>query len=95
MPRAIVTASWGSCPGRVYFHPEAAAAAPKKAITHAVADKVNQLVSTRVIEKGFKVTGEGYFAKVGMRCLHLFKKGNVVPTIHVERLWSLVSEQSR
>ena len=30
-----------------------------------------------------------------MRNLHLLKKGNVVPTSNVERLWSLVSEQSR
>ena len=36
-----------------------------------------------------------YFGKSGMRNLHLIKKGNVVPTIHVERLWSVVSEQSR
>merc|ERR1712160_226935 len=37
----------------------------------------------------------GYFGKVGMRNLNLIKKGNVVPTINVERLWSLVSEQAR
>ena len=36
-----------------------------------------------------------YFGKIGMRNLHLSKKGNVAPTIHVEKLWSLVSEQSR
>ena len=30
-----------------------------------------------------------------MRNFHLIKKGNVVPTINVERLWSLVSEQAR
>ena len=36
-----------------------------------------------------------YFGKSGMLNLHLIKKGNVVPTIHVERLWSVVSEQSR
>ena len=36
-----------------------------------------------------------YFGKIGMRNLHLSKKGNVVPTIRVERLWSVVSEQSR
>ena len=37
----------------------------------------------------------GYLCKVGMRSFHLLKKGNVAPTIQVERLWSLVSEQSR
>merc|ERR1712093_115882 len=37
----------------------------------------------------------GYFGKVGMRNFHLIKQGNVVPTINVERLWSLVSEQAR
>merc|ERR1711972_824826 len=37
----------------------------------------------------------GYFGKVGMRNFHLIKHGKVVPTINVERLWSLVSEQTR
>merc|ERR1712019_264252 len=37
----------------------------------------------------------GYFGKVGMRNFHLIKHGKVIPTINVERLWSLVSEQSR
>jgi len=58
----------GQLPGKVYYDPEAAAAAgPKKTMNsafvfvkpHAVNDKVNQLVSTRLTEKGFKVTGEG------------------------------------
>ena len=30
-----------------------------------------------------------------MRNFHLIKKGNEVTTINVERLWSLVSEQTR
>ncbi|CAE7643313.1 RPL27A [Symbiodinium pilosum] len=37
----------------------------------------------------------GYFGKVGMRNFHLIKHGKVIPTINVERLWSLVSEQTR
>merc|ERR1719492_173704 len=37
----------------------------------------------------------GYFGKVGMRNFHLIKHGKVVPTVNVERLWSLVSEQTR
>ena len=36
-----------------------------------------------------------YFGERGMLNLHLIKKCNVVPTIHVERLWSVVSERSR
>ena len=30
-----------------------------------------------------------------MRNFHLIKHGRVIPTINVERLWSLVSEQAR
>merc|ERR1711976_858578 len=37
----------------------------------------------------------GYFGKVGMRNFHLIKHGKVCPVINVERLWSLVSEQTR
>eukprot|EP00439_Symbiodinium_sp_Y106_P068701 s783_g11.t1 len=37
----------------------------------------------------------GYFGKVGMRNFHLIKHGKVIPIINVERLWSLVSEQTR
>ena len=32
---------------------------------------------------------------IGMRNPHLIRKGNVVPIIHVERVRSVVSEQSR
>mmetsp|Transcript_10180 Transcript_10180/g.32333 ORF Transcript_10180/g.32333 Transcript_10180/m.32333 type:complete len:146 (+) Transcript_10180:64-501(+) len=35
----------------------------------------------------------GYFGKVGMRNFHLIK--NIIPTINVERLWSLVPESVR
>merc|ERR1712070_1002973 len=37
----------------------------------------------------------GYFGKVGMRNFHLIKHGKVIPTVNVEKLWSLVSEQTR
>merc|ERR1712085_8788 len=37
----------------------------------------------------------GYFGKVGMRNFHLIKNSKVIPVINVERLWSLVSEQTR
>merc|ERR1712129_386456 len=37
----------------------------------------------------------GYFGKVGMRNFHLIKNSKVIPLINVERLWSLVSEQTR
>merc|ERR1712087_1057658 len=37
----------------------------------------------------------GYFGKVGMRNFHLIKHGKVVPTINVERLWSLIPEEKR
>eukprot|EP00178_Gracilaria_changii_P028247 TRINITY_DN978_c2_g1_i1.p2 TRINITY_DN978_c2_g1~~TRINITY_DN978_c2_g1_i1.p2 ORF type:complete len:152 (+),score=22.27 TRINITY_DN978_c2_g1_i1:199-654(+) len=37
----------------------------------------------------------GYFGKVGMRNFHWRKTNDWCPTINVERLWSLVSEQTR
>merc|ERR1711953_452538 len=37
----------------------------------------------------------GYFGKVGMRNFHLIKHGKVCPIVNVEKLWSLVSEQTR
>merc|ERR1712023_154105 len=37
----------------------------------------------------------GYFGKVGMRNFHLIKHGKHCPTVNVDRLWSLVSEQTR
>eukprot|EP00933_Yihiella_yeosuensis_P068511 TRINITY_DN741_c0_g1_i7.p1 TRINITY_DN741_c0_g1~~TRINITY_DN741_c0_g1_i7.p1 ORF type:complete len:173 (+),score=33.94 TRINITY_DN741_c0_g1_i7:77-520(+) len=37
----------------------------------------------------------GYFGKVGMRNFHLIKHGKVCPIINVERLWSLVPEETR
>ena len=58
---------------------KAAAAAPQEPTNsacacvkrHAVTDNVNEFVSTGLTKKGFKVTFEGYFAKVGMRNLQL------------------------
>mmetsp|Transcript_22223 Transcript_22223/g.60736 ORF Transcript_22223/g.60736 Transcript_22223/m.60736 type:complete len:148 (-) Transcript_22223:62-505(-) len=37
----------------------------------------------------------GYFGKVGMRNFHLIKHSRVIPIINVERLWSLLPEETR
>eukprot|EP00927_Polykrikos_kofoidii_P005732 TRINITY_DN1227_c0_g2_i3.p2 TRINITY_DN1227_c0_g2~~TRINITY_DN1227_c0_g2_i3.p2 ORF type:complete len:164 (-),score=17.05 TRINITY_DN1227_c0_g2_i3:152-595(-) len=37
----------------------------------------------------------GYFGKVGMRNFHVIKQSNVIPTVNVDRLWSLTSEEQR
>jgi len=37
----------------------------------------------------------GYFGKVGMRYFHKTQNKFACPTINLERLWSLVSEQTR
>merc|ERR1711874_242470 len=37
----------------------------------------------------------GYFGKVGMRNFHLIKKGNEITSLNVEKIWTLVSEQTR
>mmetsp|Transcript_173591 Transcript_173591/g.551075 ORF Transcript_173591/g.551075 Transcript_173591/m.551075 type:complete len:148 (-) Transcript_173591:74-517(-) len=37
----------------------------------------------------------GYFGKVGMRNFHLIKHSKVIPTINVDKLWSLVTAQTR
>ena len=37
----------------------------------------------------------GYFGKVGMRHFHWVKNRDWCPTINVDKLWSLVSEQTR
>ncbi|XP_053741825.1 60S ribosomal protein L27a-like [Synchiropus splendidus] len=37
----------------------------------------------------------GYFGKVGMRHDHLKRNTTFCPTINLERLWTLVSEQTR
>ena len=37
----------------------------------------------------------GYFGKVGMRYFHKTKQKFFCPTINVEKLWTLVSEQTR
>ncbi|KAI6179669.1 50S ribosomal protein L15 [Aphelenchoides besseyi] len=37
----------------------------------------------------------GYFGKVGMRNFHLNRNHDYKPTINVEKLWSLVSDQTR
>ncbi|CAH2320385.1 60S ribosomal L27a [Pelobates cultripes] len=37
----------------------------------------------------------GYFGKVGMRHYHLKKNQSFCPTINLDKLWTLVSEQTR
>jgi large subunit ribosomal protein L27Ae len=37
----------------------------------------------------------GYFGKVGMRHFHLRKNEYHTPTVNVEKVWSLVTEQTR
>ncbi|XP_069079766.1 large ribosomal subunit protein uL15-like [Pleurodeles waltl] len=37
----------------------------------------------------------GYFGKVGMRYFHLKKNQQFCPTINLDKLWTLVSEQTR
>lgn len=37
----------------------------------------------------------GYFGKVGMRHFHLLKNQKHCPSVNVDRLWSLVSRQTR
>lgn len=37
----------------------------------------------------------GYFGKVGMRHFHLRKNNYFTPTVNVDKVWSLVTEQTR
>jgi len=37
----------------------------------------------------------GYFGKVGMRNFHLRKNHTYAPAVNIDKLWSLVSEQTR
>ncbi|KAJ6665156.1 hypothetical protein lerEdw1_005387 [Lerista edwardsae] len=37
----------------------------------------------------------GYFGKVGMRHYHLKKNQHFCPTVNLDKLWTLVSEQTR
>jgi len=37
----------------------------------------------------------GYFGKVGMRTFHTHRNPKFCPTINVDKLWTLVSEQAR
>ncbi|XP_074811084.1 large ribosomal subunit protein uL15-like [Natator depressus] len=37
----------------------------------------------------------GYFGKVGMRHYHLKKNQNFCPTVNLDKLWTLVSDQTR
>lgn len=37
----------------------------------------------------------GYFGKVGMRRFHLLKNRDHCPTINIDKLWTLVSDETR
>ena len=37
----------------------------------------------------------GYFGKVGMRYFHYKKNPHACPTVNLDKLWSIVSEQTR
>lgn len=43
----------------------------------------------------FSCSHPGYFGKVGMRHYHLKKNTLFCPTINLDKLWTLVSEQTR
>jgi len=42
-----------------------------------------------------KYSHPGYFGKVGMRHFHLTRQKYWCPTINLDKLWTLVSEQTR
>jgi len=42
-----------------------------------------------------KCSHPGYFGKVGMRHFHLTRQKYWCPTINLDKLWTLVSEQTR
>ena len=48
-----------------------------------------------MLKINFTFSHPGYFGKVGMRHFHLTKQKYWCPTINVDKLWSLVSEQTR
>ena len=37
----------------------------------------------------------GYFGKVGMRNYHVIKHGKHCPTVNIDKLWSLIPEETR
>ena len=43
----------------------------------------------------FSVSHPGYFGKVGMRHFHLKRNKYWCPTVNLDKLWSLVTEQTR
>lgn len=44
---------------------------------------------------GIFLSHPGYFGKVGMRHYHLKRNTTYCPTINLDKLWTLVSEQTR
>lgn len=43
----------------------------------------------------FHYSHPGYFGKVGMRVFNMNRSKQYCPTINLDRIWSLVSEQTR
>lgn len=43
----------------------------------------------------FSLSHPGYFGKVGMRHYHLKRNTTFCPTINLDKLWTLVTEQTR
>ena len=43
----------------------------------------------------FITSHPGYFGKVGMRHLHMTKQKYFCPAINLDKIWSLVTEQTR
>ncbi len=43
----------------------------------------------------FTFSHPGYFGKVGMRHYHLTRNKYHCPTVNLDKLWSIVSEQTR
>jgi len=51
---------------------------------------------TMVADSSFSQTSHpGYFGKVGMRHFHYLKNNYHCPTVNIDTLWSLVTEQTR
>jgi hypothetical protein len=54
---------------------------------------VTRLLSAHALSLSFVCSHPGYFGKVGMRHFHKTTQKYFCPTINVDKLWSLVSEQ--
>uniref|UniRef100_A0A8C6VC68 Large ribosomal subunit protein uL15 n=1 Tax=Naja naja TaxID=35670 RepID=A0A8C6VC68_NAJNA len=55
----------------------------------------NTLANKFTLHAFFFSSHPGYFGKVGMRHYHLKKNQHFCPTVNLDKLWTLVSEQTR